>query len=110
MMGWRDCSTSPFTPSSLRWPSLPSSALCPAPGGASPVNQRSMKTRTARVRTPSPPIRTPNVSSNGNPGYESLPLTDRQSPPPSYSPSMLTGYGGGQSHPNPAHSRNLYSR
>ncbi|XP_010786798.1 protein tweety homolog 2-like isoform X2 [Notothenia coriiceps] len=54
--------------------------------------------------------RTPNVSSNGNPGYESLPLTDRQSPPPSYSPSMLTGYGGGQSHPNPAHSRNLYSR
>ncbi|XP_072316126.1 protein tweety homolog 1 isoform X4 [Eucyclogobius newberryi] len=27
-----------------------------------------------------------------------------------YSPSMLTGYGGGQSHPNPAHSRNLYSR
>uniref|UniRef100_A0A3Q0R735 Protein tweety homolog n=1 Tax=Amphilophus citrinellus TaxID=61819 RepID=A0A3Q0R735_AMPCI len=29
-----------------------------------------------------PPL-TPNVSSNGNPGYESLPLTDRQSPPPS---------------------------
>lgn len=29
--------------------------------------------------------RTPNVSSNGNPGYESLPLTDRQSPPPSVS-------------------------
>ncbi|XP_040022089.1 protein tweety homolog 1 isoform X1 [Gasterosteus aculeatus] len=57
-----------------------------------------------------PPLPTPNVSSNGNPGYESLPLTDRQSPPPSYSPSMLTGYGGGQSHPNPAHSRNLYSR
>uniref|UniRef100_A0A3B4ACJ5 Protein tweety homolog n=1 Tax=Periophthalmus magnuspinnatus TaxID=409849 RepID=A0A3B4ACJ5_9GOBI len=56
-----------------------------------------------------PPL-TQNVSSNGNPGYESLPLTDRQSPPPSYSPSMLTGYGGGQSHPNPAHSRNLYSR
>uniref|UniRef100_A0A3Q2YH70 Protein tweety homolog n=1 Tax=Hippocampus comes TaxID=109280 RepID=A0A3Q2YH70_HIPCM len=56
-----------------------------------------------------PPL-TPNVSSNGNPGYESLPLTDRQSPPPSYSPSMLTGYGGSQSHPNPAHSRNLYSR
>ncbi|XP_013868140.1 protein tweety homolog 1 isoform X2 [Austrofundulus limnaeus] len=54
--------------------------------------------------------RTPNVSSNGNPGYESLPLTDRQSPPPSYSPSMLTGYGGNQSHPNPPHSRNLYSR
>ncbi|XP_030015173.1 protein tweety homolog 1 isoform X3 [Sphaeramia orbicularis] len=27
-----------------------------------------------------------------------------------YSPSMLTGYGGSQSHPNPAHSRNLYSR
>uniref|UniRef100_H3C5V9 Protein tweety homolog n=1 Tax=Tetraodon nigroviridis TaxID=99883 RepID=H3C5V9_TETNG len=54
--------------------------------------------------------RTPNVSSNGNPGYESLPLADRQSPPPSYSPSMLTGYGGSQSHPNPAHSRNLYSR
>ncbi|XP_074539011.1 protein tweety homolog 1 isoform X3 [Halichoeres trimaculatus] len=57
-----------------------------------------------------PPLPTPNVSSNGNPGYESLPLTDRQSPPPSYSPSMLTGYGGSQSHPNPAHSRNLYSR
>ncbi|XP_072316123.1 protein tweety homolog 1 isoform X1 [Eucyclogobius newberryi] len=57
-----------------------------------------------------PPLPTQNVSSNGNPGYESLPLTDRQSPPPSYSPSMLTGYGGGQSHPNPAHSRNLYSR
>ncbi|XP_060937527.1 protein tweety homolog 1 [Limanda limanda] len=57
-----------------------------------------------------PPLPTPNVSSNGNPGYESLPLTERQSPPPSYSPSMLTGYGGGQSHPNPAHSRNLYSR
>uniref|UniRef100_A0A3B3UA80 Protein tweety homolog n=1 Tax=Poecilia latipinna TaxID=48699 RepID=A0A3B3UA80_9TELE len=56
-----------------------------------------------------PPL-TPNVSSNGNPGYESLPLTDRQSPPPSYSPSMLTGYGGNQSHPNPSHSRNLYSR
>uniref|UniRef100_H3CRN5 Protein tweety homolog n=1 Tax=Tetraodon nigroviridis TaxID=99883 RepID=H3CRN5_TETNG len=56
------------------------------------------------------PHRTPNVSSNGNPGYESLPLADRQSPPPSYSPSMLTGYGGSQSHPNPAHSRNLYSR
>ncbi|KAG7237638.1 hypothetical protein INR49_032084 [Caranx melampygus] len=60
------------------------------------------------VRRPS--RETPNVSSNGNPGYESLPLTDRQSPPPSYSPSMLTGYGGSQSHPNPAHSRNLYSR
>ncbi|MED6282755.1 hypothetical protein CHARACLAT_001652 [Characodon lateralis] len=57
-----------------------------------------------------PPLPTPNVSSNGNPGYESLPLTDRQSPPPSYSPSMLTGYGGNQSHPNPSHSRNLYSR
>ncbi|XP_008284063.1 protein tweety homolog 1 [Stegastes partitus] len=57
-----------------------------------------------------PPLPTPNVSSNGNPGYESLPLADRQSPPPSYSPSMLTGYGGSQSHPNPAHSRNLYSR
>ncbi|XP_046897777.1 protein tweety homolog 1 [Hypomesus transpacificus] len=57
-----------------------------------------------------PPLPTPNVSSNGNPGYESLPLADRQSPPPSYSPSMLTGYGGNQSHPNPAHSRNLYSR
>uniref|UniRef100_A0A3B5MR82 Protein tweety homolog n=1 Tax=Xiphophorus couchianus TaxID=32473 RepID=A0A3B5MR82_9TELE len=56
-----------------------------------------------------PPL-TPNVSSNGNPGYESLPLSDRQSPPPSYSPSMLTGYGGNQSHPNPSHSRNLYSR
>ncbi|CAG6015261.1 unnamed protein product [Menidia menidia] len=56
------------------------------------------------------PAMTPNVSSNGNPGYESLPLTDRQSPPPSYSPSMLTGYGGSQSHPNPPHSRNLYSR
>ncbi|XP_037640827.1 protein tweety homolog 1 isoform X3 [Sebastes umbrosus] len=27
-----------------------------------------------------------------------------------YSPSMLTGYGGSQSHPNPPHSRNLYSR
>ncbi|XP_019897061.1 protein tweety homolog 1 isoform X5 [Esox lucius] len=27
-----------------------------------------------------------------------------------YSPSMLTGYGSSQSHPNPAHSRNLYSR
>ncbi|XP_037393206.1 protein tweety homolog 1 isoform X5 [Pygocentrus nattereri] len=26
-----------------------------------------------------------------------------------YSPSMLTGYGGNQSHPNSAHSRNLYS-
>nr|XP_061813682.1 protein tweety homolog 1 isoform X1 [Nerophis lumbriciformis] len=57
-----------------------------------------------------PPLPTPNVSSNGNPGYESLPLTARQSPPPSYSPSMLTGYGASQSHPNPAHSRNLYSR
>uniref|UniRef100_A0A3P8WR40 Protein tweety homolog n=1 Tax=Cynoglossus semilaevis TaxID=244447 RepID=A0A3P8WR40_CYNSE len=56
-----------------------------------------------------PPL-TPNVSSNGNPGYESLPLTDRQSPPPSYSPSMLTAYGGSQSQPNPSHSRNLYSR
>lgn len=33
--------------------------------------------------------RTPNVSSNGNPGYESLPLTDRQSPPPSVSSSVL---------------------
>ncbi|XP_026795832.2 protein tweety homolog 1 isoform X4 [Pangasianodon hypophthalmus] len=54
--------------------------------------------------------RTPNTSSSGNPGYESLPLSDRQSPPPSYSPSMLTGYTGSQSHPNPAHSRNLYSR
>lgn len=32
--------------------------------------------------------RTPNVSSNGNPGYESLPLTDRQSPPPSVSSSV----------------------
>ncbi|XP_016420754.1 protein tweety homolog 1-like [Sinocyclocheilus rhinocerous] len=53
--------------------------------------------------------RTPNVSSNGNPGYENLPLSDRQSPPPSYSPSMLTGYGGSQSHSNPSHSRNLYS-
>ncbi len=29
--------------------------------------------------------RTPNVSSNGNPGYENLPLSDRQSPPPSVS-------------------------
>ncbi|KAK3550559.1 hypothetical protein QTP70_000059 [Hemibagrus guttatus] len=29
--------------------------------------------------------RTPNTSSNGNPGYESLPLSDRQSPPPSVS-------------------------
>ncbi|XP_076135662.1 protein tweety homolog 1 [Alosa pseudoharengus] len=57
-----------------------------------------------------PPLPTPNASSNGNPGYESLPLIDRQSPPPSYSPSMLTGYGGSQSNPNPAHSRNLYSR
>nr|XP_020473219.1 protein tweety homolog 1 isoform X1 [Monopterus albus]XP_020473220.1 protein tweety homolog 1 isoform X1 [Monopterus albus] len=57
-----------------------------------------------------PPLPTPNVSSNGNPGYESLPLTDRQSPPPSYSPSMLTGYGGSQSRPNPTHLRNLYSR
>ncbi|KAK3571954.1 hypothetical protein QTP86_020501 [Hemibagrus guttatus] len=57
-----------------------------------------------------PPLPTPNTSSNGNPGYESLPLSDRQSPPPSYSPSMLTGYTGSQSHPNPAHSRNLYSR
>ncbi|CDQ86877.1 unnamed protein product, partial [Oncorhynchus mykiss] len=57
-----------------------------------------------------PPLPTPNVSSNGNPGYESLPLTDRQSPPPSYSPSMLTGYGGSQTHPNSTHSRNLYSR
>ncbi|XP_067305089.1 protein tweety homolog 1 isoform X1 [Pseudorasbora parva] len=56
-----------------------------------------------------PPLPTPNVSSNGNPGYENLPLSDRQSPPPSYSPSMLTGYGSSQSHPNPAHSRNLYS-
>eukprot|EP00063_Salmo_salar_P035409 XP_014010244.1 PREDICTED: protein tweety homolog 1-like isoform X2 [Salmo salar] len=35
-----------------------------------------------------PPLPTPNVSSNGNPGYESLALTDRQSPPPShYHPS-----------------------
>ncbi|TKS82162.1 Protein tweety -like protein 1 [Collichthys lucidus] len=33
--------------------------------------------------------RTPNVSSNGNPGYESLPLTDRQSPPPSVSSSVF---------------------
>uniref|UniRef100_A0A8C1D054 Protein tweety homolog n=1 Tax=Cyprinus carpio carpio TaxID=630221 RepID=A0A8C1D054_CYPCA len=56
-----------------------------------------------------PPLPTPNVSSNGNPGYENLPLSDRQSPPPSYSPSMLTGYGGSQSHSNPSHSRNLYS-
>ncbi|KAL7875257.1 hypothetical protein SRHO_G00062270 [Serrasalmus rhombeus] len=56
-----------------------------------------------------PPLPTPNASSNGNPGYESLPLSDRPSPPPSYSPSMLTGYGGNQSHPNSAHSRNLYS-
>ncbi|KAI4873562.1 hypothetical protein NFI96_026260 [Prochilodus magdalenae] len=124
-----------------------------------------------------PPLPTPNASSNGNPGYESLPLSDRPSPPPSdlrssgpvselavvlgglghvsgrllvhhgsrfinvfsrslvssplsasvldpgirlpdrhhglpevqYSPSMLTGYGGNQSHPNPAHSQNLYS-
>ncbi|XP_077065825.1 protein tweety homolog 1 isoform X3 [Siphateles boraxobius] len=56
-----------------------------------------------------PPLPTPNVSSNGNPGYENLPLSDRQSPPPSYSPSMLTGYGASQSHPNPSHSRNLYS-
>uniref|UniRef100_A0A8C9UXN2 Protein tweety homolog n=1 Tax=Scleropages formosus TaxID=113540 RepID=A0A8C9UXN2_SCLFO len=53
--------------------------------------------------------RTPNVSSNGNPGYESLPLIDRQTPPPSYSPSMMTAYGGSQSTPNPAHSSNLYS-
>lgn len=29
--------------------------------------------------------RTPNTSSNGNPGYESLHLSDRQSPPPSVS-------------------------
>ena len=36
MTGWRDCSTSPSTLSSLLWPSLPSSALCPVPGGASP--------------------------------------------------------------------------
>ncbi|KAK9513912.1 hypothetical protein VZT92_027412 [Zoarces viviparus] len=36
-----------------------------------------------------PPLPTPNVSSNGNPGYESLPLTDRQSPPPSVSSSVL---------------------
>ncbi|XP_053537001.1 protein tweety homolog 1 isoform X1 [Ictalurus punctatus] len=57
-----------------------------------------------------PPLPTPNTSSNGNPGYESLPLSDRQSPPPSYSPSMLTGYTGSQSHPNPAISRNLYLR
>ncbi|XP_016347164.1 protein tweety homolog 1-B-like [Sinocyclocheilus anshuiensis] len=56
-----------------------------------------------------PPLPTPNVSSNGNPGYENLCLSDRQSPPPSYSPSMLTGYGGSQSHSNPSHSRNLYS-
>ncbi|KAL6489557.1 hypothetical protein MHYP_G00032980 [Metynnis hypsauchen] len=56
-----------------------------------------------------PPLPTPNASSNGNPGYESLPLSDRPSPPPSYSPSMLTGYGGNQSRPNSAHSRNLYS-
>ncbi|XP_030640844.1 protein tweety homolog 1 [Chanos chanos] len=56
-----------------------------------------------------PPLPTPNVSSNGNPGYESLPLTDRQSPPPSYSPSMLIGYGGSQSHPNSTRSRNMYS-
>ncbi|XP_055766107.1 protein tweety homolog 1-like isoform X2 [Salvelinus fontinalis] len=27
-----------------------------------------------------------------------------------YSPSMLTGYGGSQTHPNSTHSRNLYSR
>lgn len=32
--------------------------------------------------------RTPNASSNGNPGYESLPLIDRQSPPPSVSSSV----------------------
>ncbi|XP_017570072.2 protein tweety homolog 1 isoform X2 [Pygocentrus nattereri] len=32
-----------------------------------------------------PPLPTPNASSNGNPGYESLPLSDRPSPPPSYS-------------------------
>lgn len=36
MMAWRDCSTSPCTLSSLLWPSLLSSALCPVPGGASP--------------------------------------------------------------------------
>lgn len=36
MTGWRACSTSPSTPSSLDWPSPPSSALCPAPGGAFP--------------------------------------------------------------------------
>lgn len=34
------------------------------------------------------PYRTQNVSSNGNPGYESLPLSDRQSPPPSVSSSV----------------------
>ncbi|KAJ8287855.1 hypothetical protein COCON_G00005140 [Conger conger] len=55
-----------------------------------------------------PPLPTPNASSNGNPGYESLPLIDRQSPPPSYSPSMLTGYGVSQSNQNPGHPRNLY--
>ena len=36
MMGWRDCSTSPFTLSSLLWPSLLFSAPCLVPGGASP--------------------------------------------------------------------------
>ncbi|TRY59481.1 hypothetical protein DNTS_017874 [Danionella cerebrum] len=36
-----------------------------------------------------PPLPTPNVSSNGNPGYENLPLSDRQSPPPSVSPLVF---------------------
>ncbi|MFT7815904.1 protein tweety homolog 1 isoform X1 [Arapaima gigas] len=56
-----------------------------------------------------PPLPTPNVSSNGNPGYESLALIDRQTPPPSYSPSMMTGYGGSRPTPNPSHSSNLHS-
>lgn len=40
MMGWRDCSTSPFTLFSLLWPSLPSSALYLVPGGASPGEKK----------------------------------------------------------------------
>lgn len=39
MTGWRAYSTSLSTPSSLDWPSPPSSALCPEPGGAFPGEQ-----------------------------------------------------------------------
>lgn len=58
MMGWKDCSTSPSTRSSLLWPSPPSSALCQEPGGASPgeaegeaitFNQRNEKQQKSDV-------------------------------------------------------------